>query len=1032
MNLPRLAVERPVAALMALISVLVIGGIALARIPLAFLPTVDAPFIGIQIPYPNSNPTQIERDITKPVEEILATLKGVRKMSSTSTADSAEFNLEFTWGQEIDILRMQVGEKMDQIKPSLPPEIGEIQIFSFNTNDIPVVEARIAAEGVDLSQNFDLLESRIANRIRRVPGVARVDMDGVAPREIFIDLILDRVKEHSIDVGSLIQRLQGSSGNLVLGQVTHQGLRYTARALGSFESVEAIRNLPVNESGLRLSEIAEIRYEEPVIAYGRHLDGKYAVAVRVFKESTAATVEVARAVMKVIREDIDQDPLLRGVQVLVWNDQAREITSGINGLKTSGAIGALLAVLVLYFFLRRVDSTLIISFSIPFSLLATVGTLYFLGKNLNVLSMMGLMLGVGMLVDNGVVLLESIDRKHRTEPDTRKAALQGTRDVSLAVASSTLTTIIVFLPLAVGASTELTTWLGEVGKAISIALACSLLCSLTLIPLMSAHLLRRKEIPPPRSSVWLEDRYVRILGWTLRRKGWTFLIVTAALVLGFLPFFTPLLDTSMFSASINRRLFLDYEFSDFAYKSDAERAVNQVEEYLNAHREELLIKSVYSFYTENRAGTTMTLTNENLSDPEIRELRKKIRKNLPEIPGARVVSREEADEGGSSTFFAVKFFGQDSGILQKLAREAERRLETVKGVTDISTSLNRGRQEVQVVIDRSKALRRGLSAQDLSDIFRFTLGGMRLQRFNAGNREVETWLALRLKDRENLEDLKSIQILPASGRPIQLADIASFQVVRRAQEIERENRKVRFAVRATYEGDTWPQAQKEITGLVDSLDLPSGYSWSWNDRILEKAEEDQQMLINFVLALLLVYIVMASLFESLVQPFAILFSIPFALVGATWLLTVTGTPFNLMSWIGLLILMGIVVNNGIVLLDHLNHLRRAGIPRDEAILRTGRERLRPILMTATTTIVGLIPLAVGNSGLGGWCYYYPLARTVIGGLISSTILTLVVLPYVLIGVEETAAWARRVWSASARRGGTRPEVAGARAGALQA
>ncbi len=260
MNLPRIAVERPVAALMALISVLVIGGIALARIPLAFLPLVDAPFIGILVPYPNSNPSQIERDITKPVEEILATLKGVRKMTSRSTADSAEFGLEFTWGQEIDLLRMQVGEKMDQVRSTLPAGIGEIQIYSFNTNDIPVVEARIAAEGVDLSQNFDLLESRIANRIRRVPGVARVEMDGVAPREIFIDLILDRVKEHSVDVGSLIQRLQGSSSNLVLGQVTHAGLRYTARALGSFESVEAIRNLPVNESGLRLSEIAEIRY----------------------------------------------------------------------------------------------------------------------------------------------------------------------------------------------------------------------------------------------------------------------------------------------------------------------------------------------------------------------------------------------------------------------------------------------------------------------------------------------------------------------------------------------------------------------------------------------------------------------------------------------------------------------------------------------------------------------------------------------------------------------------------------------------
>ncbi len=1013
MSLSTLSVRRPVTTLMILLSVMVVGGIAMARLPLAFLPNVDLPTIQVTIPYPNSNPTQIEKQITKPVEEVLATLPGVKRLGSTSTADSAEFQIEFKWGQNLDIVRMQVSEKMDQVKPTLPPGIGEVQIFSFNTSDIPVVEARIATVGIDLSRNYDLLESRVVNRLRRIPGVARVDLNGVAPREIFIDLILDRVKEHSVDIGELLQRLQGASSNLVLGQVSHDGLRYTARALGAFESLDAIQDLAVNDHGLRLRDIAEIRYDEPPIAFGRHLDGGYAVALSVFKESTANTVDVVRAVMRVITRDIDQDPLLKGLKLFTWDDQGQQITSGIEGLTHAGILGALLAVAVLYYFLRRLDSTLIVSFSIPFSVIAACGLMYFMGKSLNVLSMCGLMLGIGMLVDDAIVVLESIDRTHRGEEDPRTAALVGARDVSMAVTCSTLTTVIVFLPLVVGASTELTTWLKEVGLSISIALVCSLFSSLTLIPLMAAHWLRRRQAAQPASLQRLEDRYARVLGWTLRHKAWTFLVVVAGLLVGFVPFPLGLVETAQFAATSNKRLFLQYEFSDFVYKADAERAVKRVEAYLDAARDRFQIKSIYSVFAENEARTVLTLRREDLGDGEMRALRKQIRAGLPLVPGARVFFSEEAQEGGSSTYFAVKFFGHDGGVLQKLADEAAWRLGTVPGVEDISSSLNKGRNEIQVVVDRDKALRAGLTAEDVSQIFQFTLGGMRLRRFNTGDREVETWLQLRQIDRENLEDLKAIQIGPPA-RPVRLGDIASFQVVRRADQIVRENRKVRVAVNATYEGKDWGKAKTGIEELMNAFDMPPGYSWSWDDKILEQGEENQQMATNFLLALVLVYIAMASLFESVTQPFAILFSIPFALPGATWLLAATRTPFNIMAQIGLLMLIGIVVKNGIVLLDHMNQLRRAGLGRDEAILRAGRDRLRAVLMTALTAIVGLVPLALGRSAVGD-AYYYPLARTVIGGLASSTVLTLVVLPYINLGIEAAAGWLGRLWAASAPR-----------------
>ena len=1012
MNLPKLAVTRPITTAMLLISVLILGAISISRLPLAYLPEVDVPFIGIEIPYPSSNPKEVEREIVPPVEEVLSTLSGINTLNGTATADMAEFRLEFDWGNELDIARMQVSEKMDQVKPELPDGIGDIVIFSFNTNDIPVVQARVSAQGVDLSESFDLIEARILNRIRRIPGVARVELDGVAPREIRIDLILDRVKAHNVDVGALIEDLQGASTNLVLGQIEDSGLRFSARSLGEFTTVEEIGNLQINPQGLRLIDVAELSYEEPPYAHGRHLDLKFAIALNVYKESTANTVDVVRRVMSVMETDINSDPLLNGITLFVWENQADEITGGLNGLLKAGVIGALLAVLSLYFFLRRLDSTTIVALSIPFSIVAACCVLFFMGKSLNILSMMGLMLAVGMLVDNAVVVLESIDRVHRKEKDRQKAALVGARQVAIAVSASTLTTLIVFLPLIVGAKVELTTWLGEIGIAIAIAMGCSLFSSLTLIPLMSAHFLGKKRPKPVASIAWMEDRYASMLAWTLRHRVKTFAILIVILGVGLTPFFAGMVETPIFSGTVNKRLFLQYEFSDFTYKSDAEDAVDVVEAVLDQKRDEFAIDSIYSYYMENEAATVLNLSRDDLTDEEIKDLREQIREALPVIAGARVFFDNDAEDGGDSTYFAVKFFGQDTATLERLAREAERRIDTVEGVQDVRTSFRDSQREIRVSVDREKAQRLGLTAKDIADIFSFSLGSMRLPRFNTGEREVETWLALRMQDRENLDDLKKIQIGgEENGRPFQLGDIASFEIVPRPREIVRENRKVRVAVRGTYEGDDWESGKEEIAGLMDSFDLPPGYSWGWGDRIIEQQDQDSQMAINFVLALVLVYLVMASLFESLAQPFAILFSIPFALPGVAWLLAATGTPFNLMGQIGILILMGIVVNNGIVLLDHMNRLRRGGMSRDAAVLQAGRDRLRPILMTAATTIIGLLPLALRGPNTAG-IFYYPLARTVMGGLMSSAVLTLLVLPYISIGIEGVAAWMRNLWRSS--------------------
>ncbi|HSN57614.1 MAG TPA: efflux RND transporter permease subunit, partial [Candidatus Sulfomarinibacteraceae bacterium] len=537
---------------------------------------------------------------------------------------------------------------------------------------------------------------------------------------------------------------------------------------------------------------------------------------------------------------------------------------------------------------------------------------------------------------------------------------EGAGQVLMAVTASTATTLIVFLPLVVGAGTQLTTWLKEVGLTISIALGCSLFSSLTLIPLVSAHLLKVRANGRNRPVEWLEERYVRVLAWTLRHRVKTFFLLVASLAVGLLPFFAGWVESAMFSGTTNTRLYLAYEFDDFSYKSRSEAAVGEVEAYLEANAEAFMVDTVYSFYAENEAGTTITLSREDLDDDELKELRATIRDGLPEIPGVRLRFDEDAAEGGSTTYFAVKLFGQDTSTLYRLADEAARRLETMDGVEVVSRPRSSGRREVQVSLDRERLAELGRSAADVTEMLAFALGGVRLDRFNAGDREIITWLALRLEDRSRLDDLRQIPVADAGGRPVLLGDVASVEIVERPREIERENRKVRVAVRGTYDGDDWQGTMAAIEKMTTAFNLPAGYSWSWNDRIVEQASEDAEMGVNFLLALLLVYLVMASLFESLTRPFAILFAIPFALPGTAWLLAITGTPFNLMAQIGLLILMGIVVNNGIVLVDHMNYFRRQGLSAEESILRAGRDRLRPILMTAATTIIGLLPLAVGG------------------------------------------------------------------------
>lgn len=1000
MRIAAAVLARPITTIVVTVAVLMTGLLGVQRLPLAFLPEIDTPLVSIEVSSPGSSPREVLEEITEPIEEELATIDGVRRMHSSSRDGSAVIELEFSWGQSLDLVRLRVAEHVDRVRPSLPPRTQRVSISSYGTASTPVLLARVSAHEVDLSSSYALLEDHLLEPIRRVPGVARVELDGVAPPVVFVDLVHDRVVEHQLDVGELARRLQRASSRLVLGRVHQGGLRYSVRGVGAIEDLEVLRAVPIGVGDLRLRDVAEVRYEEPPLEYGRHLDGEFAVGLAVYKESTANTVEVVQQVLEVIEHDVATSPELRGIELLVWDDQAEQIEAGLEGLRSAGLLGFAMAVGCLLLFLRRLGPTIVIAISIPISIVATWGAMFVLGQSLNLLSMTGLMLAIGMLVDNAIVVVESIDGERQRGADASTAAVRGSSVVQLAVVAATATTLIVFLPLMLGADSELTTWLGAVATTISLTMSCSLLVALTLVPLLASWVMRRGA--PPRPGRWwlvFEDAHARVVSWTLRRRARAAALLLGGLGWGLLPFLVGALPIEPFSGQVNDRLSLRYEFSEFHDLRETEDVVERVEGYLREHQGAWDIDDVYSWYGENEAVTVLSLARPDLDDDAIADLRERIREGLPRFVGGRVVFEQDAAQGGAGTGFSIHLYGRDLDELEAATRTVAQALEASPGLADVVTSFRFSGPELQVSVDAEAGIARGLRPGDVADVFELTLQGLPLPRFRDGTREAPTWLALRREDRAHRSDVEEIRLETSEGARVRLGELVSFGSAQAPRQIERDDRRVYAWVRGTHTATSTARMRDQIGARLDALALPSGVTWSWDRRAKIHDEQQWEMNTNFSMALVLIYVVLASLFESPLRPVAILVSIVSCLPGAAWILVLTDTPFNLMAQIGLLILLGVVVNNGVVLVERVGQLRAAGLDTEAAFVQAGRDRLRPICMTLMTTVVGLLPLAWGGSAVGG-LFYFPLARTVIGGLVSAAVFTLVGLPLLTVCVES--------------------------------
>jgi HAE1 family hydrophobic/amphiphilic exporter-1 len=1013
MNLPRWSLRNPITASMVLVCILVLGVLAARRLPLAFLPDVSAPFLEINIPYPNALPAQVEEQITRPVEEALATMSRVRRIYSYSSASASVVVVEFDWGEDMAPRRVEAREKVERIRGQLPDDVDLIRVNSFRTSDIPVLECRISADR-DLSHDYELLNRHVADPLRRVPGVAKVELYGVEPPQVRIDFRLADLQRHRLDAGHVLRRLEASSRSVSAGMLRRADQAWPLRVVNEFGSLKEFQDFPVNDQGLRLADVADVTLGEPDLDYGRHLDGSRAVGLDVIKESGANSVTVAERARRVL-DEVAADPSLRGIQVLTFTDQAREIRNSLDGLRNAGLVGALLAIGVLLFFLRRITTTLVVATVIPCALLAAAALLYFTGRSLNILSMMGLMLAVGMLVDNAVVVLESIHRRRERGESRLRATLKGSREVLPAVVTSTATSVIVFLPLVLSGRTQVVVWIGEVGRTIIFTLACSLFLSLTVIPLAMGRLLKGKIGAPRPALQRLAALHQRVLGWTLSHRPATVGISLGLFVAAILMFMP--VDKSVFTGTKVEAVRVRYEFSDNLNYREVEKYVTRIEDWILERRDSLNVKSLYTYYANNFAASRVYLADVHANDEGARELRQALREGLPALPALEIRLDDDEDDSGPARL-GVRLFGEPGPRLDELAEEVRRRLSTIDGLTDVVVGGERGREEVEVVVDRQRAAHYGLSTAGVGTSVSRFFRGHTLARYRSSQGEVQVQAQLAREDRSNLERLKDLPLTAIhpqtqERQSVPLGAVADFRTARTPSSVERQQRRSIVSVRGNYDSKKGGEIRRAATRILNSMSFPTGYSWSFGGYFESANRTQQEMLINLLLALALVYLVMAALFESLLHPFAIMFALPFAFVGISVMCFATQSPFNLMSQVGLLILVGIVVNNGIVLVHHIHQLRERGVERRDAILRAAHDRMRPILMTMLCTVLGMAPLAIGRANVGD-VLYYPLARTVMGGLAAATLLTLVLVPCLYTLLEDGAALVAKVWKRGPR------------------
>jgi HAE1 family hydrophobic/amphiphilic exporter-1 len=1009
------ALRRPITTLMVFAAVTVIGIVSSRLLPLEQYPDVSFPFMGAGVPYPGSTPEETEELITRPIEDALATLPNIEEIRSTSSDQDARFEVRFAWGTDINTAGFEVRNKLDSVRSQLPKTADRIWMWTASTSNQPMLTVRFSADQ-DLSSQYDLLDRYFAKPIERIDGVARVELAGVEAREVRILVDPGRTAAHGVDIRQLVLLLEKSNFSVGAGQITGNGERFSVRPLGEFRSLDEIRNLVI-KGNVRVGDVASVELVSPEILRRRHLDGRPAVGLDVFKATGANVVDVVDRVTAVLEKNKALSQM-QGISVFTLDNQAEAIRQSLSDLTEAGLIGGALAFAVLFLFLRHWPTTLIVSAVVPLSLMVTLAVMYFSGLTINVMSMMGMMLAIGMLVDNAVVVTESVFRHRQLDPgNPRAATLAGVKEVGVATLAGTATCVVVFLPILFSNNNPMSIWLTHVAVPICVAMIASLLIAQTLIPMVTS----RFPAPPPLDSRnWisrLQDRYTRWLDWSIHHRGWTAFGLFAVLALTF----GLIMLSSAYPGKFIKfdpgaqdggsQVFLGYGIKGSHPIERVEAAVSIVEKHFEARRDELGIKSLYSVYDQGNAFSIVMLKPRDEGGPRVQEFIEKAQEGIPEIVIGKPTFKWDDGGGMGGQRFSVQLTGESTEKLAVLADEVARVIASVKGLEAVHSEGREGDEEVQIVVDRQRAAALGLTASDVAQAVAAALRGDRLREFRGTDRELTLRLAFRESDRQSIDNLAEFPIYLPSGTRVPLSAVADFRIAKGPRSIERQDRLTSVAITGNVKKDsTLDAVGKDVEALLKNYQLPAGYSWKLGKGFEEQDESSATMVTNLLLAIAMIYLVMAAVFESTVYPLSIITSIVMAIVGVIWMMFLTRTTITIMAFIGVQILIGVVVNIGIVLVAHINELRSKGMERMAAIVHAGRDRLRPILMTTLTASLGLLPLAAGEASLavgGGGPSYAPMARAIMGGLLAGAVMSLFVVPAFYVWIDNGAERMKR-------------------------
>ena len=1013
MSIPRTAIQRPVTMFMISAVIVLLGAISLVRLPVDLLPDLSFPSLTVRVSYPGVGPREIEETITRPIEQTVAAVAGLDQLNSTSAEGSSTVRLNFVWGTDLGEAADDLRSRIDRIRGRLPEDADPPVIFKFDSNAWPIMT--IAVQGdMDPVTLREMAERTLAQRLERVNGVAAVTVQGGLRRQIRVDLSREKITALGLPVDRIVQVLRTENQNIPVGEINDGSLTYLVRSPGQFNDLEEIRNLVVlTRDGVPvyMRDIADVRDGTEDFRQFTRVNGQPGVQMRITKQSGTNTVAISEAVHREVTR-INRE--VAGVQLTVSNDSAVFIEQSIASVREAVMLGSVLVIVIIFVFLRSWRSTLIICTSIPISIIGTFALLYFGGYTLNTMTFGGLALGVGMIVDASIVVLENTQRHLEMGKSREQAAIEGSEEIWSAILASTLTHIAVFVPLFF-----LTGFSSVLFRQLSVVVVFSLLMSLfvavTLVPVLCSRLMTEHKDDLQRTGLagWLfqssgraldglDNGYARFLSVALRHRPTVLAAGASLFVLAVLLF--PQLKVELMPQTDEGEVRVDIELPVGTRIEQTQAAIIDIEGRIRQSVPELVTLisqggggGFMGGSSSHRGDITVQLTPKTERTRSNETIAQELRRELQGIPG--VVSRARASGGSQlnrilggnqDARLSLEIRGYDLDDAQRLVNDSEALLRTVPGIADVRRARQDGRPELAVRVDRDKAALFDLSVTSVADTLRTNVAGTQAAFYRERGQEYPIVVRLRQEDRERISDVGDVLVSAPGGRVVPARSLLTVEPENSPVEIERKNQERVSRVNAELE-----VSLSEAVGAVESrlpeLDVPADFTVGFGAELEEQIKAFTQLKYLLLLAVVLVYAVMASQYESFRDPFIIMFSIPLAAIGVVGTLLLTNTTFSLQAYIGVIMLAGIVVSNAILLVDYTSTLRkRDGMELFAAATTAGRTRLRPIVMTTLTTMLGLLPMAfeIGE----GAELQAPLARVVIGGLLASTLITLVFVP----------------------------------------